>query len=866
MLTDPYLHVRNPLQYLDGEVNASRRDFDSAEVRIALVFPDLYELGMSHLGLKILYEVLNGREGYLAERAFAPAADREAQIRRLGIPLASLESGRPLAEFDAVGFTLPYELTCTNILNILDLAGIPLLAADREDRHPLVGGGGPGAANPEPLADFFDFILFGDGEEAILEIASVLSGSRSQSREEKLLRLGEIRGVYIPSFYRPVYGGDGRFQRLEPLRRSAPGRIRKRVLHDLDSAPHPVHPPVPYLETTHDRVTVEIARGCIQRCRFCQAGTAYRPYRERSPAVVLDMAEKGLASTGYDELSLASLSCGDYRHLEPLLAELMDRYREDRVSISLPSLRPGTVTEGVLREIRKVKRTGFTIAPEAGSQRLRDVISKGVTEEQVMETCSRLFKEGWNRVKLYFMVGLPTETPEDREAIVELAAAIRQLGRRILGKPPHVSASISPFVPKAHTPFQWARQLTPSELHPVLDGLRQRLKRRGISFKWHQPELSALEGAISRGDRRMAAVLRRAWEKGRTFDGWSESFEFAPWLEAFREHGMDLYAHIGRERSTEEALPWDHLCPPDLRNFLVQESERARGTVPTPACDPTECPSCGLCEEHPGLDGDTAPIAKGRSGGPRPTPAPGKVRMEFAKFGRMKYLPHLSLMRTFHRALRRARIPLAYSQGHTPHPRIQVGPPLPLGYEGDREYIDVETYAVFSPAELARTLGPHLPEGLEIRQAVSAPPGGASLFDAITLQVYRVVIPKEQLPDGETGEWLLARILDAEQLTMERTRKGRTRTVDLRPAVAGAELIGEDDSILELLLSIHRTGGTAPRPGDIVRVACGFGAEEEFAWKITRTANLIEEDGHQYSPISLPPAAWRRKKILTCRR
>jgi len=845
---DHNLALRNPLQYLDGEVNASHKDFEKTAVRIALVFPDLYELGMSHLGVKILYEILNDREEFLAERAFAPGKDREEQLRALGIPLGSLESGRPLREFDLVGFTLPYELTYTNILNMLDLAEIPLSAEERNASHPLVGGGGPGSANPEVLAEFFDFFLIGDGEEAILEIAAVLAGRKGESRESTLGKLAQIEGIYVPS--------------LHP---GKPPSIRRRILLDLDSAPHPLRPPVPYLETTHDRVTIEIARGCVQRCRFCQAGITYRPYRERSPRTVLAMAEKGLDSTGHDDLSLAALSCGDYRRLEPLLAELMARYGGERVSVSLPSLRPGTITEGILREIKKVRRTGFTIAPEAGSQRLRDVMSKGVTEEQIMQTCTRLFSEGWSRIKMYFMIGLPTETGEDREAIVDLAVKLRRLGKQTLGRFPHLSVSVSSFVPKPHTPFQWSSQLTPSELRPILNGLRSRLKKKGITFKWHQPELSALEGAISRGDRRIAGVIRAAWEKGRTFDGWTESFAFQPWVEAFTENGIDLDDFISRERPHEERLPWDHLTPADLKEFLMEEHRRALLAVPSPACDPTDCPSCGLCEDYP-MPAEEEETAAGAGGGaPAPAPVAGKVRLEFAKYDLMRYLPHLSLLRTFHRALRRAKIPVAYSQGHTPHPRIQPGPPLPIGYEGDREYIDVETSTVFNPAEIARRLNATLPDGLEIRRAVAVTVKSRALFDIINLQTYRVTLPKEHLPGDRPGEWILDRLRSGEDLIMEKVRKGRVKTVNLRPAVAKAELSCESDTEVEILLTLHRVDGSAPRPGDIFRIAGGFEKEKEFEWKITRTANYVAQDEQWNTPINLPNQK-NRTRTVTCRR
>ncbi|HWR98322.1 MAG TPA: TIGR03960 family B12-binding radical SAM protein, partial [Candidatus Methanoperedens sp.] len=669
MMKDTLLELKNPLQYLDDEVNAVRKDFAAAAARIALAFPDLYELGMSNQGMKILYEIVNAREEYLAERVFAPWLDREAQLRRDGQPLAALESGRPLAHFDVLGFTLPYELTYTNILTMLDLAQLPLLARDRDERHPLIAGGGPGAFNPEPLADFFDFFLLGDGEEAILEIMDAVRQARAggENREAQLERLARIEGVYVPRWYRAAYDAAGRFAALVPLRDGAPARIRKRILADLDAAPFPVRPPVPFVETTHDRITIEIARGCIQRCRFCQAGTTYRPYRERSARQVLALAESGLAATGYDELSLAALSCGDHRRIEALIGELMARYEQRRVSISLPSLRPGTITDPILREIGKVKRTGFTIAPEAGTQRLRDVISKGVTEEVILETCRRLFARGWSGVKLYFMVGLPTETEADRAGIVALVEKIRRLGRELTGRKPAVSAAVSSFVPKPLTPFQWSAQVLPGALRPIHAKLREELQKRGATFKWHHPEISALEGLLARGDRRLGRVIRLAWEKGRRFDGWTEQFSLAPWLEACGEAGIDFEEFVGRERDVDEPLPWDHLGYPAQSAFLREERERALAGAPSPPCVPDACEGCGLCEDLP-VHRDTAPEPAAAAPAPRPQLAVERLRLEYAKVGTLRYLSHLGLARAIQRLFRRARVPLAFSQGHSPHP------------------------------------------------------------------------------------------------------------------------------------------------------------------------------------------------------
>jgi radical SAM family uncharacterized protein/radical SAM-linked protein len=853
-MRDELLVIKGPLQYLDGEVNAVRRDFESAGARIALAFPDLYELGMSHQGLKILYEIVNARPGFLAERVFAPWLDREEQLRREGAPLAALESGRPLGHFDVVGFTLPYELTYTNILTMLDLAQLPLLARDRDERHPLIAGGGPGAFNPEPLADFFDFFLLGDGEEAILDIMDAVRAARAagDDREAQLARLAGIAGVYVPRYYRAEHAAAGRFAALVPLRDAAPARVAKRILADLDAAPYPVRPAVPFVETTHDRITIEIARGCIQRCRFCQAGVTYRPYRERSARQVLEMADAGLASTGYDELSLASLSCGDHRRIEELIAELMHRYERRRVSISLPSLRPGTITEGILNEIAKVKRTGFTIAPEAGTQRLRDVISKGITEEVILETCRRLFARGWSSVKLYFMIGLPTETEADRDGIPALVEKIRRVGREVTGRKPAITAAVSSFVPKPHTPFQWAAQVLPNDLRSMHARLREQLHRAGATFKWHHPDVSALEGLLARGDRRLGRVILLAWQKGRRFDGWTEQFALAPWLEACGEAGVDFEGVVARERANDEPLPWDHLGYPEQTAFLREELERALRAEPSPACAaPDGCPGCGVCQTLP-LHRDE-PAAPAQPAPPQPPAVGERLRLEFAKFGALRYLSHLGLARAVQRLFRRAEVPLAFSQGHSPHPKIQFGPPLPLGYDGDAEYLDFETAAPVDPAALLGRLAATAPQGLEMKRLIRVAPRGRSLFDLVGLQVYRVVLPKERLAGPDPGGRLVERLLRAGELPAKRERDGVVKTRDVRPLVHTAEVIGESEEQVELRLELRRIGDASARPDEVLRAAGEFPAGEEFWWRITRTANLVAGDNDTWhTPTSLP--------------
>jgi len=514
--------AQRPSRYLGTETNARRKAWQDASLRVCLIFPDLYEIGMSHLGLHILYHILNELPWAMADRAYCPAPDLEDVLRQKAIPIWGLESGRPLGQFDILAVTLPYELSSSNILTILDLAGVPLRSRDRKDPSiPLIIGGGSSASNPEPVAPFFDAILIGDGEEAIVEIAEAVRDGRAEGvpKRELLHALSRIEGIYVPEFSDARYGPDGSFREMVPLEPGA-GPVRRRIVSDLAKVPFPDRPLVPFAPIVHDRLGVEIARGCTRGCRFCQAGIFYRPVRERPPGLVLDLMEQGLRASGFEEASFLSLSTGDYRCIEPVLAQVMARHQEDRVSVSLPSLRVGTLTPEIMDLVGKVRKTGFTLAPEAGSERMRKVINKGITEEELLATSERVFGLGWPGIKLYFMIGLPTETREDCLAIAELARKVLKTGDR--GKT--VTVSVGTFVPKPHTPFQWERQITVPEARERFELIRSAIRERAIKFKWHDPELSFLEGVFSRGDRRLASLVERAWRLGARLDAWSDHF------------------------------------------------------------------------------------------------------------------------------------------------------------------------------------------------------------------------------------------------------------------------------------------------------------------------------------------------------
>lgn len=597
--------VEKPARYLGTEWNSIHKDWEKTPVRMVFAFPDLYEVGMSHLGLAILYGLVNEREGMLMERAFAPAPDLEAILREEGIPLFSLESYRPLADFDIIGFTLQYELSYTTILNMLDLGGIPLLAAERGPGHPVVIGGGPGACNPEPLAPFFDCFVLGDGEEVlpqILELVRELKDSPDSriDRQEFLRRAAELPGVYIPPFYEVTYQEEGTIAEIKPLRPEAPETVKKAVVRDLDAAYFPTRPIVPFLDVVHDRIMLEVMRGCTRGCRFCQAGAIYRPVREREVKVLLRQAAELVRHTGYEEISLTSLSTADYSCVEALARALAEAYAEQGVSISLPSLRVDAFSVRLAQALQRFrKKSTLTFAPEAGSQRLRDVINKGVTAEDLLAATAEAFAAGWHNIKLYFMIGLPTETEEDLENIVALARQVLEQGRRLhRGKKPTVTVSVSSFVPKPHTPFQWEPQARLAELKEKQNFLRSRLKGPGLQFSWHQPEMSFLEAVLARGDRRLAQVLLKAWQGGAKLEGWSEHFRYDVWQRAFESCGIDPAFYAYRRRDYEERLPWDHLDFGVSKEFLIDEHRRALEGKITLDCRSGRCASCGVC---PGL-------------------------------------------------------------------------------------------------------------------------------------------------------------------------------------------------------------------------------------------------------------------------
>ncbi len=591
------LTVQKPGRYSGGEINSVIKDKSAVDVRFAFCFPDTYEVGMSHLGMKILYSQFNERDDIWCERVFAPWTDFEKVMRENDIPLFAIESRDSIKDFDFIGFTLQYELSYTNLINMLDLAKVPLKASERKDLSPIVVAGGPCTCNAEPLADFVDIFFLGEGEQSDLEVIDLYKKFKHSGGTKKdfLKEASKIKGVYVPSLYEVSYNADGTVKEIT-AKENAPKPIKKRIETDLDSTYYPDKFVVPYIEIVHDRAVQEIFRGCIRGCRFCQAGYIYRPVREKSAETVNRQAKALCENTGYDEISLSSLSTSDYTQIEPMLGTMLDWTEKQGISLSLPSLRIDNFSPELLEKINHVKKSGLTFAPEAGTQRLRDVINKNITEEEIINTCRTAFEGGYTSVKLYFMMGLPTETDEDIKGIADLAQKIVDtyyaLPTKPKGKAVNVSISVSNFVPKPFTPFQFHPQITRDEIIRKQQYLKECIKSRKITFNYHENKTSFLEGVFARGDRRLSEVLLTAFKKGCRFDGWDECFDLEKWLEAFSECGINPEFYANRERSYDEILPWDHLDYGVTKKFLICQNELAKKGETTPNCR-EKCANCG---------------------------------------------------------------------------------------------------------------------------------------------------------------------------------------------------------------------------------------------------------------------------------
>ena len=797
---------RKPSRYLGNEVNSIRRD---TVVKVALCFPDIYEIGMSHIGLKILYMIINSLSCASAERVFSPWTDLEGYLRHNGIPLSSLENKRPLKDFDIIGFTLQYELSYTNVLNMLDLGGLPVRSSERTNEHPIVIAGGPCAVNPLPMKPFIDAFVIGDGEEVIIEIIELYNAQnpdKSNSSKEDLLNdLSKLEGLYVPSVHT-----------------TAGKRVRRRFVDDLDTAPFPISPVVPYTSIVHDRVAIEISRGCTKGCRFCQAGMIYRPLRERSPGNVLSLAQRSILNTGHEEISFTSLSAGDYSHLHPLISNFNRLCHGRNISVSLPSLRVGSISSDILKEIKTVRKTGFTIAPEAGTSKLRNVINKDFTEEEYRTTLEKLFAQGWRNLKLYFMIGLPSETPLDIDGIIKMVQTASIMGRKISGSRININIGISAFVPKPHTPFQWIGQASFNILRETQDHLRKSFRRMNLNFKGQHVEPSLLEAVLSRGDEDCAGLIETAWVSGCRFDAWSELFSFDKWLSASEKMSFDLYNYAVKSYDLNSLLPWRFIDTGITDDFLKIEYGRALNGEVTSDCN-KGCYGCGLkCRS----EGESAEKLMHETAGVSimSNKLPGhqnkvsrRFRVRFSKTGNLRHLSHQEMMTSLLRAIRRANISLIYSSGFHPHPRISFGPALPTGVEGLNEYFDIEVSVTTNSMELLKRLNSELPEGLEALEISPVPMNKGSLNDIVSCYEYEVGV-------DDTANSKINYFLNLSQCIVSRNNK----SVDIRSMVKSAEISGS-----RLLLTIVDTESKA-RVHEILKEIFQTSIEEITALPVKR--------------------------------
>ena len=892
--------VKKPARYVGGEVGEVVKPWDAADARMALAFPDAYEIGMSHLGYRILYGILARHPRLLGERVYAPWPDLEAELRARGRPLVSLESGRALRDFDVVGFSLQFELTYTNVLCMLDLGGVPLRSADRDESHPLVIAGGPTATHPEPLAAFIDAFVIGDAEEKLPEMLLADAAWRREGapRAERLRRWAGLGGVYVPALYETTIDERSDLQVVSrPLAEGVPPRVQRAFVEDLDRFPFPSDGPVPTLEAVFDRASIEIARGCTEGCRFCQAGMIYRPVRERHPHAILDAIRASVWQGGYDDVSLTSLSTADQSCIAPLVAKVADELSEANVSLGVSSLRAYGLGEDTLEDLARMRATGLTFAPEAGSQRMRDVINKNVTEEQLLETAERVFGRGWQKMKLYFMIGLPTETDDDVVGIVETGARTVSVGRRTIGRKPTVTVSVSTHVPKPHTPFQWCALDTLSEIerkHAILQDLA---RRRGVDVRVHDARGSLLEGVLARGDRRVADAIQRAYELGCRFDSWDEHLHFDRWEEALADTGIDV-AGILRTLPVDARLPWDHIDVGLEDGFLAKEYRKALKNRLSPPCGKPVgafvhatnlaqaeadqrklvCYDCGVACDLDGMRQERIdylsalgaqeprpvpprPERPARSVKPQPralslpqTPS-FRMRLLYQKTGRAALSSHLDLVRTIPRVLRRAGIGLAYSRGFHPKPQLALAPALSLGIVSLGELLDVATTEQLDTATLPARLTAACPEGMRFVQARRLGPEDAAIGRVLRASRWLIALPAAVVAPEAAAERVAA-LLSCTTAEVDRARERETVRVDVRPFVEDMRVADEDAAgvagiaggVTTIALRLAVVGSGGARPADVARWLFG----PEVPAMVVRVGFDAEtKDGRRVDPMDL---------------
>ncbi|MGB9594679.1 MAG: TIGR03960 family B12-binding radical SAM protein [Candidatus Poribacteria bacterium] len=859
------LSISKPSRYIGNELNAVKKDLKDSMIRFALAFPDIYDVGMSHLGLKILYHILNSRDDVWAERVFAPWIDMEEKMRKENVEIFSLESASPLKDFDFVGFSLQYEMSYTNVLNMLDLAKIPLLSNDRDESYPLIIAGGPCAFNPEPMAEFIDFFVIGDGEEVINEIIDCYKSNKNDNKIAILQKMADIEGVYVPSLFSVKENSDGM------LIVDSGKKMKKRIIKDLNDSPYPIDYIVPFTRPIHDRVVIEIMRGCSRGCRFCQAGMIYRPVRERNSSTVEDLAEKVIERTGYEELSLSSLSSCDHSTINDIVSDLIESIvKKKHVSISLPSLRTDAFSLELAQKIETAGKTGLTFAPEVASDKLRYAINKDISREQLLSTVRDAFKSGWLTIKLYFMIGLPTETDEDvleiPKLIREVLAVAKSENRRA-----NLSISISTFVPKAHTPFQWERQASIDEvLHKQRIITNKIGKNNRVEISFHSPYISYLEGVFARGDRKLAQVLIEAHKLGCKLDGWAEFFNYDKWLKAFDKCGIkpDVYH---QEREIEQSLPWDHIDSGVTREFLISERGKAYKAIMTEDCRSGKCSRCGICNKKLGiemrLDKSQKSIDKRKAEITLTKKEPiSKIRFQFTKGEEVKFISHLDLVNVFTRAFRRANIPIAYSQGFSPHPKINFSSALPVGTTSLAEFADIEIEEDIDVQKFMCDVNFFLPSGVNIIKAKKIPLRSSSLMSQINYGSYIVRIPKDEYNINIDLREKIESINFSEHIIIKRKQKNKQSTkqdqekvsqIDVKPFIKSIRLAENNNNTFQIEMIIKESIAGKVRPEEITSLLLGECADGDKRFNkyssldIQKIDLFVENQGRFFSPMDV---------------
>ncbi|MGO8992707.1 MAG: TIGR03960 family B12-binding radical SAM protein [Polyangiaceae bacterium] len=911
--------VQKPARYLGGEFGAAVKDWSSVKARVCLAFPDLYDIGMSHLGFKILYKILNDDPRTLAERAYAPWIDMQAELEKRDLPLLSLESARPLCDFDVVGFSLQFELTYTNVLGMLELGRIPLRTRDRGEGDPLVIAGGPTATHPEPISAFIDAFVLGDGEERTTEIALLWAELKAQGvpRHERFRALAALRGVYVPSLYATAIDPDSGLEVVvRPLVPEAPLPVERSLVDDLNRFPFPDDGPVGGPEAIFDRMSIEIARGCTEGCRFCQAGMIYRPVRERDPEQIVETVVNAVKKSGYDEASLTSLSTADYSCIAPLIKKVVQRLTPEKVSLGVSSLRAYGLEEDVLDDLQRVRASGVTFAPEAGSQRMRDVVNKNVTEEQLMTTAERIFSRGWTSMKLYFMIGLPTEEESDVREIVRVGVRARETGKRVkkernLGGAPKVTVSVSTHVPKPHTPFQWCAMDAADDVRKKQGWLKDEVRQTGVDLRMHDCETSWLEGVFARGDRRLCDVLERAFRAGARFDSWEDQLKIDVWAAAFDTERVDPKGYLGTIPVTAR-LPWDHISVGLEEGFLAREYRKAVASRLSPPCGKAAgafihatnledagadqrklvCYDCGVACDLTAMREErivylsrlgakqrvhAKPLPEKTQGKKGPPPRivqgePRRYRFEYTKLGPSAFLSHLDLIRALPRAFRRLELPLYYSSGYHPKPEMMFGPALSLGVASLGELIDVKVTADIDPVAIAAELGDGAPDGIRFTGGVALGPQDAAVTRVIDSARYLVAIARTVLADKGGESWLAGEVDRFRALTEHKVLRridgagGIGKSVDVRSFVRGIAL-GRDErddgerllaraglagDLVPLLVDVEIRGSGSVKIAEVVEAIAGI----ELPHRAVRVALGAWVGGTIVSPLHL--AAVRR--------